>query len=200
MDGGPFRVPRPAERRVSGRPESAAPRRAEPANEQQVAEEKPKATHRSAATSQRSTAREKQPRRRVVKPILLAILAVAIIVIGWLGWSSMQSTGMAIDSSKYQAVSISDGQIYFGKLSVVDNEFVKLTNAYYLQAQPADATDESKGSQQSPAQGDVKLIKLANKIYGPENEIVIAKSQVLSYENLLPDGQVAKWLKDNADQ
>lgn len=198
MDGGPFRVPRPAERRVAGRPESATPRRAEPANEPRVAdEEKPRAARSS--SSQRSSAREKRS-PRFIKSVAVVIAILAVVVLGWLGWSKIQGGGgMVIDAGKYQAVSISDGQIYFGKLSAVNDEYVKLSGAYYLQAQPTESED-ADSKQQPATQGDVKLIKLENKIYGPENEIVIAKSQIISYENLQPEGQVAKWLKDNADK
>ncbi len=131
--------------------------------------------------------------------VIAAVVAVVVLVGGWFAWQGMQAPSMVINSSKYQAVSIVDGQIYFGKLSVVNDDYVKLTNAYYLQAQPPKDTTETDDEAPAAEQNDVKLIKLANKIYGPENEIVIAKSQIVSYENLKSDGQVAKWLKENAE-
>jgi ABC-type Zn uptake system ZnuABC Zn-binding protein ZnuA len=38
----------------------------------------------------------------------------------------------------------------------------------------------------------VQLIKLGSEVHGPEDAMMIAKAQVLFYENLKPDGKVAQ--------
>jgi hypothetical protein len=42
-----------------------------------------------------------------------------------------------------------------------------------------------------------ELIKLGNEIHGPEDEIIIPKSQLLYFENLKPGGTVSKTITQN---
>lgn len=117
---------------------------------------------------------------------------VVLGVVGWFVWSGMNSGGTAIDSSKYQAVFFTNGQVYFGKLHAFNNGYMKLTDVYYLQSQQS--TDGSKNPQatSSDQNNNVQLIKLGDEIHGPEDEMVISKDQMLFYENLKPDGKVAQ--------
>lgn len=192
MDGG-FRAPRPAERRVVNRME---PSYQQPAPSPAPVPVPPKPV-RPAVTPHSPAKKDAKSSRRFVIPIIV-ILVIILGALAWFVWSN-RTAGTAIDSGKFQAVSLTDGQIYFGKLKLLNSEYVKLTNAYYLQAQTGATTDASSSSDTSTDQNNVKLIKLGNKIYGPEDDIVIAKDQILSYENLNPSGQVAKWLQKNSN-
>jgi hypothetical protein len=87
---------------------------------------------------------------------------------------------------KYQAVTTVDGQIFFGKVKSAGNEYVEIVDGYYLQ--PA-AGDLPNGQ---PDTG--KLVMLSNRLYGPSGDIVIAKSQILSFEVLDPDGQIVQMM------
>lgn len=138
---------------------------------------------------QPSRSRKRWPWVVAIVGLLIAAAVAAYFMI------SNQTDG--IDSSKYQAVSTTDGQVYFGKLSVMSNGYVRVTGAYYLQTQADTATTNGPASQTSSDKNSVKLVKLSNKIYGPESEIFIARDQILSYENLSSSGQVAKWLQQN---
>lgn len=190
-EGRPFRVSQSTGGRVSGRPESM---RRQPEKPQPPVSAEPKTTPPVATRTQAKTRQDKS-RKWFVWPIIIVAICL-VLVAGWLAWTNLRGAGSIAGSGKYQAVTVTDGQIYFGKLSVVDKQHVKLTNAYYLQAEVGETATEN--SDQSTDQNNVKLIKLGNKIYGPDDEIVIAKSQVVSYENLNPSGQVAEWLKDNS--
>jgi hypothetical protein len=126
---------------------------------------------------------------------LLPIIAVIIIILGiagWFTWSNMQSAGTAIDSSKYQAVFFTNGQVYFGKLKPFNNDYMQLTDIYYLQTQTADEADSKNPQKTSTDQNDVQLIKLGDEIHGPEDQMILSKDQVLFYENLKPDSKVAQ--------
>jgi len=117
-------------------------------------------------------------------------------VTGWFVWSNMTSGGPGIDSSKYQAVFFTNGQVYFGKLQASGGDYIKLTDIYYLQSQQAGGNEESGNPQETATdQSNVQLIKLGDEIHGPEDEMIISKSQVLFYENLKPDGKVAQSIK-----
>jgi len=185
MDEGPFRASRPADRRTVSRPEPAYRQPEEP----QQPRQEPQSADR-APSSHRTTKGDK-PSRRFKLPLILAIILLAA-VIGGLAWAnSNKSGGTAIDNSKYQAVFFTNGQVYFGKLSTLNDEYLKLTDIYYLQTQAADAT-ESNPQQTSNDQSDVQLIKLGEEIHGPEDEMVLSKDQLLFYENLKVDGKVAQ--------
>lgn len=121
--------------------------------------------------------------------ILLVVLFFALI--GWLIYRS--STAASIDGGKYQAVFLSNGQVYFGKLRHLNNSYMKLTDIFYLQTQ-TDTPDESDSQNpQETSQGaDVRLIKLGNEVHGPEDEMIINKDEVLFFENLKADGKVSE--------
>lgn len=126
------------------------------------------------------------------KLIALGAGLLALIILGLGSWFLYQSsTAATIDSSKYQAVFFTNGQVYFGKLHTLNNNYMKLTDIFYLQAQNA-ATD-SKNPQQTTAQqsNDVQLIKLGSEVHGPDDEMIISKDQVLFFENLKKDGKVS---------
>jgi len=185
MDGGPFRAGRPVERRVASRPEPV--RRAE---EQPVSEpQKPAAVHHRAPASQH-VEKEAKSWKRFILPVIITIILLGAA--GWFAFSNMRGGGIAIDGSKYQAVFFTNGQVYFGKLKSVDDEYLKLTDIYYLQTKSGEKSDSENPQQTSSDQGDVQLIKLGDEIHGPEDEMTIVKDQVLFYENLKADGKVAQ--------
>lgn len=186
MDGG-SRIPQSGDRRVVNRAEPA--RQSE---EPRTVKEEPKATYRTDAPSGRDK-KDTPPRsRRVAFRVIGVILILAVLALGWVAFSRSQNTGLAIDTSKYQAVFFTNGQVYFGKLSSSGSNYLKLTDIYYLQTQSTDATDSSSLQKTSSDQNNVQLIKLGDEIHGPEDEMIISKDQVLFYENLKTDGKVAK--------
>jgi len=185
MDEGPFRASRPADRRTVSRSEPAYRQPEEP----QQPRQEPQSADR--APSSHRTAKGNKPSRRFKLPLILAIILVAAII-GGIAWvNSNKNASTAIDNSKYQAVFFTNGQVYFGKLSPLNDEYLKLTDIYYLQTQAADAA-ESNPQQTSNDQSDVQLIKLGEEIHGPEDEMVLSKDQLLFYENLKVDGKVAQ--------
>jgi len=124
--------------------------------------------------------------------IVIVVLAV-VLAGGFFAWKSMNKTGLVgIDTNKYQAVFLTNGQVYFGKLSDSSNYQVKISDIYYLQVQqnvqPAEETN--KDSQ-------VSLAKLGQELHGPEDSMYISKDQVLFWENLKDDGKVVQAIKSN---
>lgn len=145
-----------------------------------------------------SPSSEKKPSKHKLRLLFVAVI-VALAGAGLFAWSqfggSMPGSG-AIDTSKYQAVFFTNGQVYFGKLQTFDSEYLKLTDIYYLQTQSSE-TSESENPQKAATnnQGDVQLIKLGDEVHGPEDEMIISRDQVLFYENLKADGKVSQSIK-----
>ena len=140
----------------------------------------------------------KSNRNKIIIAIVAAVIVIGVGgVIAWMLKPSANSTSSAqsvIETSKYQAVFFTNGQVYFGKLSALNNDYFKLTNIFYLQSSSTDTTDTSKNPQATSTDqnANVQLIKLGSEIHGPEDEMVISRSQVLFFENLKADGKVAK--------
>lgn len=196
MDGG-FRAPRPAERRVLNRSNAAY----QSSDKQQVVQEESQPMHepvQHVTASHRDAKKEKS-----AKPaLLIAVTIIVVLLVGLGGWfvgrnMPQASAGAPIDSSKYQAVFFTNGQVYFGKLQAVNSEYMKLTSIYYLQTQANNETDSNNPQKTTTDQNSVQLIKLGDEVHGPEDEMIVSKNQVLFYENLKPDGKVAQLIDKN---
>lgn len=195
MDVGPIRGSRPTERRAASAP-SQTPRQ----SDEPQSHYEPKPVHR--ATSPRQVIKEeKSTFKRIVLPIIIALAVILLAIGGWFGWKAFGAGAgaPAIDSSKYQAVFFTNGQVYFGKLQSAGNEYMKLTDIYYLQNNQSNAEgeDQNNPQQASTDQSNVQLIKLGDEIHGPEDAMVISKDQVLFYENLKTDGKVAQSIEQH---
>ena len=80
---------------------------------------------------------------------------------------------------------MADGQIYFGKLDSIGEEYAVLQDIYYLQVQQEVQPDTT-----AQPQTQISLAKLGNELHGPEDEMFINVDQILFWENLKDDGQV----------
>ena len=187
MESGPFRAPRSsdADRRVVSREEPVA-RQSQPI---QTVVEEPRTAYRAAPD--RNEKEKKSSKRRFLLPLLLTIIVLLLGALAWSAFSSKQGATAPIDTGKYQAVFSTSGLVYFGKLESLNSEYFKLSKAYYLQSSTVEAASTEESS-------DQKLIKLSDAIHGPEDEMIIPKSQVLFYENLKSDSKVSQAIaKDN---
>jgi hypothetical protein len=141
----------------------------------------------------RSRAEEKAKRGWLMKAVVL-VAVLAVLAAGVWGYNTLLQ-GTLIDNGKYQAVFLTNGQVYFGKLSRADGDTYKLTKVFYLQASQT-SSDSSNPQKTNPANTDVQLIKLGNEVHGPDDQMVIAKPQILFYENLNKDGKVSKLIAE----
>ena len=129
------------------------------------------------------------------KKMMMGVAAVVVVVLAvvvFFAWKQMGgSTSAAIKSGQYQALFLTNGQVYFGKLSNVDDKYVRLTDIYYLQVQQNVQPADSK------TQPQVSLAKLGSELHGPEDQMEVNRDQVLFWENLKNDGKVVKAIQDN---
>lgn len=149
------------------------------------------------AASHQSHAKQ-SPVRKPRRKLLVIATILAVIVAAAAAWYlfGRTSTSSAIDSSKYQAVFFTNGQVYFGKLSELNDEYMRLKGVYYLQNKEQAADETSPQSASAQDASGVELIKLGNEIHGPEDEMLVAKDQVLFFENLKPAGTVSKTITE----
>jgi hypothetical protein len=127
----------------------------------------------------------------------IAILLAAALV-GVIFGSNDNNTGnlesTQIKTDKYQAVFLDsqDGQVYFGKLGVYNNDMYALTDIYYVRVENPIQPEGANQAQQP----NISLAKLGNELHGPEDVMFIRRDKVLYWENLKDDGQVVKAITD----
>ena len=119
--------------------------------------------------------------------IVIAVLIVLIILL-LLARQQLSRAGIAtlfapsalelIDGNSYQAVFLTGGQVYFGRLQQQGSLYFVLYDVFYLSV-PSDPDAQPQ------------LIKRGSEIQAPVDPMIIPASQILYLENLRPDGQVA---------
>jgi hypothetical protein len=131
---------------------------------------------------------------------LVGLVVLVVVVVGLLfAWQAKNgSTGATgVEKDRYQAVFMTNGQVYFGKLAKLDAGYTELTDVYYLQVQQSvqpGAKEEAAAA--NSEQPQVSLTKLGNELHGPTDKMHIAKDQILFWENLKDDSTVVKAIKD----
>lgn len=86
-------------------------------------------------------------------------------------------------SSTWQAVFLSDGQVYFGHLEDENAGFAKLTSVYYLKY-GSSLQQANSGLAQASSSQNLNLVKLGGEVHGPEDLMYIDKDKILFIEIL----------------
>ena len=122
----------------------------------------------------------------VMLVVLIALILVVLVVRTQLfraGISTLfaPTAAEAIDRNAYQAVFLTNGSTYFGKLQPQGDSWFLLSDVFYL----------SVSDQSAPPQ----LIKRGSEAQGPKEPMIIPSDQVLFIENLRDDGDVVSLIK-----
>ncbi|MBU0546314.1 hypothetical protein KKA13_03615 [Patescibacteria group bacterium] len=119
------------------------------------------------------------------KKIITAVSIIIVLLVAGTGFFVWKSKAQP---KGYQAVFLSNGQVYFGKATDKDSKYVKMTNIYYLQLkQPLQSQNLDTLNQT-----DLALIKLGNELHGPTDRMEINRDHILFIEDLRPDSKVAQ--------
>ena len=94
-------------------------------------------------------------------------------------------------AGNYQAVFLSNGQVYFGRASNRNSTYVTLRDVYYLQVnQVLQPVEGKKEPQQQQA---LSLAKLGiSELHKPKDEMFINRDHILFIEDLESDSQVVQ--------
>lgn len=126
---------------------------------------------------------------------LVVLLILVALAMGWSWWLFGRNTnydeGKTINSKEFQAVFLTNGQVYFGKLGDLNHKYVTLTDIYYLQVQSSDNSLQNASSS-TTTNSQVSLAKLGSELHGPEDKMSISSDQVLFWENLKSDSKVSQ--------
>ena len=118
--------------------------------------------------------------------LVWVLIVVVVLVVLW-----KMDVLPTWDSGKYQAVFLTNNQVYFGKLSRSGSAYPILRDIYYLRVtkvlQPRDPNSQ---------QQQINLVKLGGELHGPEDEMRINRAQILFVEDLKADSQVVTAIID----
>ncbi len=133
--------------------------------------------------------------RRKSKRLLWSGLVVVVVVclvlgLAFCGHRRAFNENKNVNKNEFQAIFLTNGQVYFGKLADLNNKYVTIKDIYYLQVQQNTNLQGASGSTTPNSQ--VSLAKLGNELHGPEDKMYIANDQMLFWENLKADSKVVQ--------
>lgn len=145
---------------------------------------------------------------------LFGSLALALIVLSLLmayfGWILIRSAGLFVvisavlfcgvvygqqpkpQKDHFQAVFLTNGQVYFGHLKNANSKSPVLTDVYYVQGSQPAQSDQSQAKQ--------SLVKLSQEANAPANEMVLKSDQILFWDNLNDNGKVVQVIKQDQNK
>ncbi|NUM25693.1 MAG: hypothetical protein HUU49_03680 [Candidatus Buchananbacteria bacterium] len=134
--------------------------------------------------------------------IVLVIIGGGVYLIAsYTGVGTGLIPGTSYFQNTWQAVFLTNGQVYFGKVSKIGSDSVVLHDIYYLQVvtQPLQRSqDEPAPTEEEQQQGQQRLtlIKLGNELHGPRDEMIINRDHVILMEDLKEDSRVVQAIND----
>lgn len=136
------------------------------------------------------------------------LIVVVVLVLAGVGYSALKKgnvlPGSIVrdnggDVSDYSAVFLTNGQVYFGKITSITGAQVDITDIYYLQVDQQVQPDQKKEGESTSTNKppNIALVKLGNELHGPNDLMHINRAHVIFIESLKKAGQVVKAIEDN---
>ncbi|MCL5795535.1 MAG: hypothetical protein M1338_04215 [Patescibacteria group bacterium] len=120
----------------------------------------------------------------------IVIIALAYAIYATKGFGLWKSNTDNFKTGSWQAVFLTNGQVYFGHLGSLSGQFVDMNEIYYLQVQKSIQPKDS-----SADQGKLTLVKLGNELHGPADKMTINRDQILFVEDMKEEGKVVQAIK-----
>ena len=125
--------------------------------------------------------------------IVAVVIVIVVILIGlflvskYTNWNIFNVNKGTAGATGWQAVFLTNGQVYFGQVDSENDDTIILKDIYYLQvaASPQPAPEGQAANQQN-----LSLVKLGNELHGPKDAMKINMDQVLFTEELKADSKV----------
>lgn len=153
------------------------------------------ANHSTSGSASHTTHAPKRRGSNRKQFIVIALVTVILLTAGFVAAKfvpALQGEYGRVDTSKYQAVFLTNDQVYFGKIKAINDDVVVITDIYYLQKGSDQAADAKQDTAAPAQQSNMSLAKLGNELHAPVDQMQINKDQVLFWENLKADGKVAQ--------
>jgi hypothetical protein len=85
--------------------------------------------------------------------------------------------------TEYQAVLLTGGMVYYGKVEKIGNQFIEMADVYYVQNRQNPQTKEVQGV----------LVKRGKELHGPER-MYLNTAHVIMIEPVAPDSQFGRMI------
>lgn len=133
------------------------------------------------------------------RTLWIIIIVIIIVVLGL--WGNKKGWFGGSASGDWQAVFLTNGQVYFGHIAgSPEGQYVTLKDIYYLQVQRA-LQPKPEDSAETPK---IQLVKLGSELHAPKDEMRINRDQILFTEALKGDGKVVqsieKYIKEGPEK
>ena len=124
--------------------------------------------------------------------LLFSATALIVVLVYFLAIAKSNGEDKYVKNDKMQAVFLNGGQVYFGRIEDLNSKYLRMSDIYYLRVNQTVQPNQENAAQQQAAANDISLVKLGCELHGPQDEMLINREQVVFWENLKDDGQVAK--------
>lgn len=137
----------------------------------------------------------------IVILVIIVLLAGLFLVSKFTSWNVLNiSKTEEVTSKNWDAIFLTNGQVYFGHIVKQSSDTIEMKNIYYLQVtRQLQPTPNNQAANQEQQQ--LSLVKLGDELHGPTDYMNINRSQVLFTEELKEDSKVVDAIKRyNEDQ
>ena len=118
--------------------------------------------------------------------VLLGVALLLVSVALYAGLASPAAESKQINTKQYQAVFLTNGQVYFGKVTDLNSKYLVLNNVFYIENNSA-----ASGSTTTTQSSNYTLRKLGTtELHMPEDKMVVNRDTVTFWENLKDTSQV----------
>lgn len=131
-------------------------------------------------------------RRNTVMTLRTGIFVTAgLLIVVLIGFFVTQDMRTGIDKSKFQIVTLTTGERFFGKLSGLDDRYVTLSDVYFQQEGSASAGEGEATS--------VTVTKLSASVAKPEDTLHIDRDKIAHWANLQDDSKIVQAIKQDGN-
>src|SRR5688572_28216617 len=123
-----------------------------------------------------------QTLKRVLLGVGAAVATAGLVFLGLFLFRTEGPLDAFVDERAYQAVFLTDGRAYIGRLTSERGDYYVLRDVYYLQQSP-DADDKKQPMQQ--------VLPRTADLHSPQARMLIPKDAVLLIENLRRDAELS---------
>jgi len=116
--------------------------------------------------------------------LIFVLLLIFITAFLWQNGTIRNTIQLLEYRDSYQAVFLNNGQVYFGNIAELTNEYVFLEDPYSIKVQQKETAEEES------AQSEIKLLSIEDEFYKPEGYMLIKKSEILFIEELKDSSQI----------
>ena len=119
--------------------------------------------------------------------LIAALLTAVVVLLGALLYQGRATTAAPVFTTPYQAVVLTSGQVYYGKLENASGLYPVLRDVFYVSSQTNTATRETSNV----------LVRRGKELHGPDY-MVLNRLSILFVEPVNQDSQVARFITEQA--